>query len=181
MSKKGYYLSIIILSCFIIFCILSTNSTTSSISFNQKIVQSKTPEMLPLAHIIIPKIKLDNPLYHPKSLENTVEKNVMILDGSVFPKNNDYSIIFLAAHSGSGDIAYFNDLDQLSKDDILILQYQNYNYYYKIDSIFEEDKDGDIEINKTSNQQLILTTCSKSDLKKQLIINSNLYQKEEIT
>lgn len=180
MSKKWYYLSITILSCFIIVCILSTSPTNNLISINQKVIQSKTPEVLAIAHIIIPKIKLDNPLYHPKSLENTVEKNVMILEGSIFPKDNDNSIIFLAAHSGSGDIAYFNDLDQLNINDTLIIQYQNYNYYYKIDSIFEEDKDGDIEINKTSNQQLILTTCSKIDLTKQLIINSNLYQKEEI-
>lgn len=181
MSKKGFYLSIIILSSIIIFCIISTNPSNISKSLTSKITKSQTPTMLPMAHIIIPKIKLDNPLYNPASSENTVEKNVMILDESVFPKDESNSIIFLAGHSGSGDIAYFNDLDKLSFNDILIIQYQNYNYYYKIDSIFEEDKDGDIELNKTSNQQLILTTCSKTDLNKQLIINSNLYKKEEIT
>ena len=180
MSKKWYCISVIILIVFITGVITSTKPSHSYTSINRMINISEKPKELPIARVIIPKLGLDEVLYNPKSSENTVERNVMILEGSVFPSSNN-SIIFLAAHSGEGKIAYFNDLDKLLVKDILIFQYNNYNYYYEIDKIFEEEKDGDIELNKTSNNQLVLTTCSKTNSKKQLIVNSNLLKKEKIT
>ena len=71
--------------------------------------------------------------------------------------------------------------DKLKVNDEIIFKYNNINYHYLVDKIFEEEKDGDIEITKSSDNQLVLTTCSKKDSKKQLIVNSNLIQKEEIT
>ena len=180
MLKKWYCISVATLSIFIVSLIILTNPTSNLISTNNKFIKSEKPKTIPIAKIIIPKINIDNSLYSQKSDENTVEKNIMILDGTILP-NNSNSIIFLAAHSGNGSIAYFNDLDQLKINDTIIFQYKKYNYYYYIDKIYEEDKDGDIEINKSSNQQLVLTTCSKTNSKKQLIINSNLFKKEEST
>ena len=180
MSKKCYLLNCITLFIFILCCIFSVNKTESNSLIPSLTFNDETPKVLPVARIIIPKIGLDNPLYDIDSDENTVEKNIMFLNNPIFP-NNDSSIIFLAAHSGSGGIAYFNDLDRLSIEDTLILQYKNYNYYYIIDKIYEVEKDGDIEVNKSSDKQLVLTTCSKTNQKKQLIINSNLEKTEEIT
>lgn len=179
MSKKCFYLCSLILIIFITLCIISTDPKSNFIttSYNKT---STTPIELPIAKIIIPKIKLDNSIYNINSSLNTVEKNVMILSDSVLPNNNE-SIIFLAAHSGNGEIAYFNDLDKLNINDIVIFQYKDYNYFYSIISKYEIDKDGDIELNKTSSNQLVLTTCSTSNMNKQLLINSNLIKKEEIT
>lgn len=84
----------------------------------------------------------------------------------------DNSIIFLAAHSGTGPKAYFDDLDQLEINDPIELIYQNKTLLYYVTDIWEEDKNGYIHINKTNNNQLILTTCSPTNSKKQLIISS---------
>lgn len=43
-----------------------------------------------------------------------------------------------------------------------------------------QEKDGDIEINKTSKNQLILTTCSTTNKNKQLIVSSYLVNKYKI-
>ncbi len=88
--------------------------------------------------------------------------------------NKKNSIVILAAHSGNGKIAYFNKLNELIKGDIITLEYKNILYHYKINNIWEEEKNGYIHINKTEQKQLILTTCSPNNKNKQLVINSNL-------
>ena len=65
-----------------------------------------------------------------------------------------------------------NDLDKLKEHDKIILNINNKTYTYKVTSIWETIKDGTIEVSKQSTNQLILTTCSKKDKNKQLIINS---------
>ena len=180
MLRKLYLVSIILLISLIGFIITSTKSNYEKINTSSIVRISDKPKVLPIARVIIKDIGVDEGLYDPKSSLNSVDKNVTILEKSILPDNQN-SIIFLAAHSGEGSIAYFNDLDKLEIGQEIIIQYKKYNYYYLIDKIFEEEKDGDIEINKTSNQQLVLTTCSKTNYKKQLIINSNLIKKEEIT
>lgn len=187
MSRKWYFVSVLILGIIIMIFINTTpkiNSKTisiaSSISNNKVFNKTVNPKVIPIGRLMIEKINLDQPLYDINSPNNNVEENVTILKGSSLPTDNK-GTIFLAAHSGTGDIAYFNDLDKLKVNDEIIFKYNNINYHYLVDKIFEEEKDGDIEITKSSDNQLVLTTCSKKDSKKQLIVNSNLIQKEEIT
>lgn len=82
------------------------------------------------------------------------------------------SIVFLAAHSGTGKIAYFEELSQLTIGDTINLEYKNQKYEYKVNKIWEENKNGYIHINKENSNQLILTTCSPTKTNKQLVINS---------
>ena len=180
MLRKLYLVSVILLISLIGFIITSTKPNYEKTNTSNIVRISKGIKILPIARVIIPDVGLDEELYNPKSSLNKVDKNVTILEKSILP-DNENSILFLAAHSGNGSIAYFNNLDKLKIGQEIIIQYKKHNYYYLIDKIFEEDKDGYIEINKTSNQQLVLTTCSKTNYRKQLIINSNLTKKEEIT
>ena len=187
MSRKWYFVSTVILGIIIMIFINTTPkmnskpiSKTSSISTNRVFNKNVSPKIIPIGRLIIEKIKLDQALYDINSPNNNVEENVTILEGSSLPTDNK-GTIFVAAHNGTGDIAYFNDLDKLKVNDEIIFKYNNINYHYLVDKIFEEEKDGDIEITKSSDNQLVLTTCSKKDSKKQLIVNSNLIQKEEIT
>ena len=46
------------------------------------------------------------------------------------------------------------------------------DFIYKVTNIEEQAKDGTIEINKTNKQRLILTTCSKKDKNKQLVVTT---------
>lgn len=130
-----------------------------------------------IGSLIIPKISLKNDLYPIGDKNNNIEKNVTILYISNEPTENN-SIIFIAAHSGTGKIAYFKNLDKLELEDQIILNYKNKTYTYKVENIWETPKTGNINVEKTSNNQLVLTTCSPSRKNYQLIINSTQIEKE---
>ena len=80
-------------------------------------------------------------------------------------------ILILAAHSGTGKIAYFEELDNLELKDNIIIRYKNKKYIYQITKIWEQKKNGYIKIKKENKKQLILTTCSPKKKNTQLIIN----------
>ena len=115
--------------------------------------------------LTIDKLNLSKNIYNINSSHNNVEENVTIL-------NDDINLIVLAAHSGPGYIAFFNNLDKLELNDTVNLTYNNKNLVYKVTNIEEQPKDGTIEINKTDKQRLILTTCSKKDKTKQLVVTT---------
>lgn len=124
-----------------------------------------------IGSIKIKKLNLNQPLYKIDSEKNNIEENVTILRDSIMPDQKN-SIVFLAAHSGTGKIAYFEELNQLTIGDIINLEYKNQKYEYKVNKIWEENKNGYIHINKENRNQLILTTCSPTKTNKQLVINS---------
>ena len=198
MSKKCYFLSVIILLIYItICCISSTNSNMSNVKKDNYLTENEIYNSTPtinkesientisdskdksnyIAKLVIDKLNINNYIYDFNSNKNTVEKNIEILDGSILP-NNDTSIIFLAAHSGNGKIAYFKNLDKLEINDEIYFYYKDYKYIYQVVDIFEIIKDGDIELNKISDNQLVLTTCSPNSSDKQLVVNSKLIRKE---
>ncbi len=120
--------------------------------------------------IIIKKINLNRHFYPIDSEENTIDKNIMVLKESTMP-DIDNSLLILAAHSGTGDIAFFEELDNLSINDEVIIIYQNKKYIYIVKDIWEEKKNGYINLNKENKKQLVLTTCSPNKDNTQLIIN----------
>ena len=139
---------------------LERNTNTSYISTVSK---EENDEII--GTLTIDKLNLSKNIYNINSSHNNVEENVTIL-------NNDINLIVLAAHSGPGYIAFFDDLDKLELNDTINLTYNNKNLVYIVTNIEEQTKDGTIEINKTDKQRLILTTCSKKDKNKQLVITS---------
>ena len=145
--------------------IIIPNKKASIISNNN--INIKNSDII--GEIIIPKINIDKPLFRVQSPENNIEKNITILKESIFP-DKDNSIMLLAAHSGTGEIAYFNELDKLTIEDEIILIINKTKYIYKVNNIWEEKKNGYININKSNNKKLILTTCSPTNNNYQLII-----------
>ena len=139
---------------------LERNTNTSYISTVNKDVNDEI-----IGTLTIDKLNLSKNIYNINSSHNNVEENVTIL-------NDDINLIVLAAHSGPGYIAFFNDLDKLELNDTVNLTYNNKKLVYKVTNIEEQPKDGTIEINKTNKQRLILTTCSKKDKNKQLVITT---------
>lgn len=188
MSRKYYFISVIILSIFILSCIsfstISVDKNTFNINkniynnvYNKKYINHNGS----IARLVINKINIDNYIYNFDSKLNTVSKNVSLLKQSKLPSDKENnSIIFLAAHSGTGKIAYFKNLDKLKVNDLVYFYYNDYKYIYKVTDIFQEIKDGSIEINQINKNQLTLTTCSPNNKDKQLIVNNILIQKEEI-
>lgn len=115
--------------------------------------------------IIINKINLNEELFPINSSENTIERHVSIL------KESTSSLMIIAAHSGIGPIAYFQELDKLELNDEIILIINNKKRIYIVKDIWEEKKNGYININKEKTNQLILTTCSPHKDNYQLVIN----------
>lgn len=124
-----------------------------------------------IGELIINKINLNQKLYSPTNHKNNIEENVTILKESIFP-NEENSIVFLAAHSGTGKIAFFQNLNKLEIKDKIILNYQKHTYTYQVTNIWEENKTGTIHVSKKEKNQLILTTCSPNKENKQLVIES---------
>ena len=124
----------------------------------------------PIGKLIINKINLDEDLYSINSFNNNVNLHIKVLEDSTLPVEEN-SIMILAAHSGTGKIAYFEDLDELSLNDNIILIYNNKPYYYRVNNIWEEKKNGYIHVDREEKRQLVLTTCHPKKPKYQLIIN----------
>lgn len=151
-------------------------NTTKIKADNHK--EEVTPKKeIPIGTIIIEKIQIRQDLYPTSSAKNNIEEQITILKDSIEPDQKN-SIMILAAHSGMGKIAYFNDLDKLKKGDEIKLIYKNKLYIYQIINLLEQDKNGYITISKKEHKQLILTTCSPTNNKKQLIVNSILTKEE---
>ena len=125
----------------------------------------------PIGKLTINKIGINENLYKIDSPENTVEKHVTILKESTTPDENN-SIMIIAAHSGEGKIAYFEELDKLRINDEITLIYNNKKYTYQVNEIWEEKKNGYININRENKKQLVLTTCSPTKKDYQLVVNS---------
>ena len=154
------------------FFILSpTTSTVYSydVSYHEEDIPIIREEEKPIGTLFIPKIHLMQSFYSKDSVENTIEKHVSILKESS-PPSYENSLFLLAAHSGEGEIAYFEELNQLEIGDFVEITYEGVSYSYLIDYIWEEEKTGYIHIPSGEGRQLILTTCSPKKKNTQLII-----------
>ena len=159
MVKRIYLLLLIILLLTIPLSILKISNNE-----NTKIINNE------FGKLIINKINLKEELFPINSDENTIERHVSILKESIYP-DKDNSLMIIAAHSGTGKIAYFQELDKLEINDEIILIYKNNKYTYYVKNIWEEKKNGYININKENKKQLVLTTCSPNKEGYQLVIN----------
>ena len=155
----------------LIITILLITLISISISNEQNsILTSHLIKEKPIGTLLIKKINLKENFYNKNSNENTIEKHITILKETIFP-NKKNSLVLIAAHSGTGKIAYFEELDQLAKNDIINIIYQNKKYTYIVKDIWEEKKNGYININREEKPQLVLTTCSPNKEGYQLIVN----------
>lgn len=110
----------------------------------------------------IPKIDLNRGFYDYFSPLNTVDKNIEVIETSQMPNIKNSNLI-LAAHSGSSNLGYFKHLDKLTINDEVIVSYNNNDYYYKINNIYDVLKTGYIEIKRNEKLNTItLITCKKN-------------------
>lgn len=125
----------------------------------------------------VPKIGLKKGIYDIESKYNSVNYGIEILKDSNMP-DKELGNVILASHRGTSNIAYFNKLDNLNNDDIVIIYYQGIKYSYKITNIYGQDKTGSIKILKDMNKTTItLITCKKNTKDKQLVFIGNLVER----
>lgn len=117
----------------------------------------------------IPKIKVKKGFVNPSSKYNDINYNVTIIETSVYPDVEKGAFI-LAAHSGSGPLAYFKDLYKLDVGDKAYVSYKGVKYTYKIVKIYKQKKQGYVTIYRDPDKTtLVLITCTKGDKKSQTI------------
>lgn len=186
MYKKPYILIIII---FIVVLVIPNKQVTIPKNNIQKVIEEKEiitektntekekEEIKEIQRQIgileIPKINLKKELYDINSPLNNIEKNVTILKETISQDPTNNGLIVLAAHSGNSYKSFFDDLDKLIINDTIKLTYKNNIYEYKVIKIYEQEKNGYINITTSIEPKLFLTTCSKN-YNKQLIIECKL-------
>lgn len=120
------------------------------------------------------KINLKKGFVDPSSKYNDIQYNVTILKGFDYPdvKNGNF---ILAAHSGTGPIAYFKDLYKLGIGDTAVITYKGNKYTYKITKIYTQKKQGYLTIFRNVNKTtLTLITCTKDNKKLQTVYIAEL-------
>lgn len=126
----------------------------------------------------IPKINLKKGLYNIDSKYNSVNYNIEILKESDMP-NIENGHLILAGHNGNSSVSYFDKLNKLEKNDVVNVFYNNIKYTYKIDNIYEIDKNGTANIKQNKKTTIIaLITCKKYSDDKQIVFIGNLVDKE---
>ena len=124
----------------------------------------------------IPKINLRKGFTSIDDKNNDVNKNIEVLKESDMPNVVGGNLI-IAGHSGTGRIAYFNNINKLTNKDVINIYYNNKKYIYEVVYKYEIDKKGIMNIKKDKNKTtLTLITCSTSNEKKQIVIISYLKQ-----
>ena len=118
-------------------------------------------------YLIIPSIDMTYGFYDIHNKLNSVDKNVTLINANI---KNTY---VLAAHSGTGNLAYFNDLKYLKEFDVIYLKFNDKILEYEVINIKSEKKNGKIKV-KNQENQLILTTCDQIRKGNQLIIEAKL-------
>ena len=172
---KKSFLFLIILSCILVSLTL-IRIDKKEVFKNEITMQNKSSirrsikEEQPIGIIQIPKIDLEKSLYDRNSKKNNIEENATILKESKYPEEEN-SILFIAAHSGTGEIAFFQRLDELQEQDEVHILLFDKVYTYQVKSIYEQQKDGYIRGYREEKRQLVLTTCCPQKENCQLIIN----------
>ena len=132
-----------------------------------------------IGYLTIPKINLTKGFLDYRSVENTVEKNIMVVAGSNYP-DVDRGNLIIAGHSGTGWKAFFNDLYLLQVGDIARVEYKGKTYIYTINNIYTEPKTGKLSIYRNYNKNtLTLITCTNNDSTTQTIYVAELTNIEE--
>lgn len=107
-----------------------------------------------LGYLVIPDIDMYYGFYSYDHKLNDISYNIMNIDTGI---SDTYLFV---AHSGSGHLAYFNDLRYVSVGDEVILKFKNGNKYYKVVEIRREEKTGKLNISKRSGY-VYLSTCDQ--------------------
>lgn len=120
--------------------------------------------------IEIPKIGLKRGVYNFTSSLNNIEQNITIMDESNLPDEVNGNVV-LEAHSGTSNISYFNDLYKLKEEDLVYIYYQGIKYIYKVNNIYDVEKDGSVEVYRDLNKNtLTLITCKNDTDDKQMVV-----------
>ena len=122
-----------------------------------------------IGYLEIKKINLKQGLVSKNSRYNNVKYNVQMLSASDYPDKENGNVI-LAAHSGTGYLAFFKNLYKLKKGDEAKITYKGDVYTYKIVNIYNVPKTGKVRIGRNNQKPcLTLITCTHNSKTEQTV------------
>lgn len=158
------------------------NITTNDDDSFDEVIENKQEEIKKeetynyIGVLEIPTINFKRGFLEINDKNNKVNKNIQVLENSTMP-DIENGLMVIAGHSGTGRTAFFKNLYKLKEKDTINIYYKNIKYIYEVINVYEEKKDGDIAIDKSSESTLVLTTCSQSNKNKQVVVISKLVNK----
>lgn len=158
------------------------NITTNDADSIDEVIENKQEEIKKeetynyIGVLEIPTINFKRGFLEINDKNNKVNKNIQVLENSTMP-DVENGLMVIAGHSGTGRTAFFKNLYKLKEKDTINIYYKNIKYTYEVINVYEETKDGDIAIDKSSESTLVLTTCSQSNKNKQVVVISKLVNK----
>lgn len=143
---------------------ITDNTTTKEV-----VEEKKETSINYIAVLRIPKINFKRGLVDKDSKYNNIKYNIMIHKESDV-LDQDGGNVILVAHSGTAGVSYFRNVDKLSLNDEIYLDYNNKTYSYKITNIYDIEKTGIAPIRKeTTKSTITLITC-RHNTNKQIVV-----------
>ena len=130
-----------------------------------------------VAILEIPKINLKNGLVDKNSKANTVRRNIETMQPSDMPNVVNGNLI-LAAHSGTGRVAFFRNLHKLEKSDEIFIYYEGLKYTYRVFDIYDVEKTGKIQLKTYINKTILTLITCRIRTNNQIVIVSELISTE---
>ena len=122
-----------------------------------------------IGYLEIKKINLKQGILSKNSYYNSVKYNIQTLSTSDYPDKSLGNVI-LAAHSGTGYLAFFKNLYKLVLGDEAKITYKGYTYTYKIVNIYNVPKNGKVRVNRDVHKTcLTLITCTHNSKTEQTV------------
>ena len=132
-----------------------------------------------IGYLEIKKINLKQGLVSKNSYYNDVKYNIQMLTTSDYP-DKELGNVILAAHSGTGYLAFFKNLYKLKEGDEAVIYYKNYVYKYKIVNIYNVPKNGKVKVVRDVEKTcLTLITCTYKSKTEQTVYILELTSKEK--
>lgn len=132
-----------------------------------------------IGYLTIPKINLMKGFLDSRSVNNHVDKNIMILEGSTYPDVEKGNFI-IAGHSGNAWKSFFRDLHKVEIGDQAYVSYKGKKYEYTIKNIYKQQKTGKLAIYRNYDKTtLTLITCTNNDSTTQTVYIAELTNVEE--
>ena len=113
-----------------------------------------------MARVRIPTLKVDLPIFHGTD-EHTLSRGVGHLYGSSLPVGGPSTHTVLTAHSGFVTATLFDNLHQLVKGDVVVLDVLDQTLYYKVDQILTVKPEETDALRQIPDKDYItLVTCT---------------------
>jgi len=139
--------------------IYTTQYNSDSVHANNIITNSFNEKSIEGMYLEIPSINFKRPLYPLEDKRNDLEKNIIYVDSSSMPNDENGNVI-IAGHNGNSPVSFFRYLHRLKLGEIVQISVEGIKYEYIIVNKYLVPKTGTVPIKRNlSKNTITLITC----------------------